>query len=666
MKYTRSQYETFYYLHKLLPYLKTKRSYQRDLMAINVHKMQGRLVPQLGKIDPYEPTKERAKGCRQIEKALAEYGPIYTKLPPSPQQNNISYLVRVFHLNSKEEAVIRFLSVIHYNDLFKRCLNEFEGDIPQENEALALIAGCPCGMEFSILNKRAPIKQLGIMREVRYGNGWKLTNWALGFINTAHKNDDARYKALIGSPLACNAEFTGKDFSYLEAADLALRLMKQAKRTKGFNILLYGAPGTGKTSFAKVLAQSANLDLYPVGVCNNGEEEHNYRLQQLYRQQFLLKHVKKACLLFDEGEDMFSSLETCTSKVEINNLLENNDVPVIWTTNKIQCMDPAYIRRFTLAVYFDKPPVEVRQKIWNKYLSVNKIICTTGDTFTLAKKYEVPPAMIAGAAQAARMAKGNLTTVKEHLSFMEQALHGGYKKPAVAQDTPRFYPALIHADVDLRTLTAQLRSLGRLNFSLCLYGASGTGKSAYARYLAEQLGLEVQQRRASDLINPFVGETEQKIARAFAVAKENKALLVFDEADSFLRDRSMAVRSWEVSSVNEMLTWMESHPYPFICTTNLMDTLDPASLRRFSFKVKYDFLTAQQVKEAFSCFFGLDISLQQAAGLDKLTPGDFTLVKNKAEILGQSTRFDALKELLETEQKLKHSAYGKSIGFRIN
>lgn len=140
----------------------------------------------------------------------------------------------------------------------------------------------------------------------------------------------------------------------------------------------------------------------------------------------------------DEGEDIFSSLETRTSKVEINNLLENNEVPVIWTTNKIHRMDPAYIRRFTLAVCFDKPPVEMRQKIWNKYLSANKITYTKGDTLALAKKYEVQPSMIAGAAQAARMAKGGLPTVQEHLSFMIQALNGGRKNPEEEKQTSAF------------------------------------------------------------------------------------------------------------------------------------------------------------------------------------------------------------------------------------
>ena len=248
---------------------------------------------------------------------------------------------------------------------------------------------------------------------------------------------------------------------------------------------------------------------------------------------------------------------------------------------------------------------------------------------------------------------------------MTQALNGGYKKPEEARKTESFCPALIHADMDLNALTEQLKGLGRLNFSLCLYGASGTGKSAYARYLAEQLGLDVLHRRASDLISCYVGETEQNIAKAFARAKENKAMLIFDEADSFLRDRSTAMRSWEISSVNEMLTWMESHPYPFICTTNLMDTLDPASLRRFCFKVKYDFLTREQVCKAFKHFFGLAVSSADISDLDKLTPGDFALVKNKAEILGKTSQFLAVKGMLETEQKLKHNAGGNGIGFHV-
>lgn len=665
MNYTQEQYETLYYLNKLLPRLKTMKKFERDLI-LAAQKIKEDLVPGLKKLDAFGNSPKIRKVLAEIEQVLAKYGENYPKITPTPAQKNMEYLVHIFRLSKEERAVVYFLSAMQNNELLQECVREFGADLEEEEETLSMVAGLPKGLGNSLLNQDAPLMRLGILFRTRYRGNLNLSSWVQEFIFSLHKNDAARYKALIGAPVPSKDELTAKDFAYVEAAKLATRLMKQAKHTKGFNILLYGTPGTGKSSFAQVLAQSAKLNLYPVGVCNNGEEEKNYRLQQLYRKQFLLKTVKNTCLLLDEGEDIFSSLETRTSKVEINNLLENNEVPVIWTTNKIHRMDPAYIRRFTLAVCFDKPPVEMRQKIWNKYLSANKITYTKGDTLALAKKYEVQPSMIAGAAQAARMAKGGLPTVQEHLSFMIQALNGGLKNPEEEKTNIRFYPALIHADMDLQALTTQLTRLGRLNFSLCLYGASGTGKSAYARYLADKLGLEVVQRRASDLISCYVGETEQNIAKAFAQAREDKSLLIFDEADSFLRDRSTAARSWEVSSVNEMLTWMENHPYPFICTTNLMESLDPASLRRFSFKVKYNFLTSQQVKEAFDYFFGIKIALAETAGLDKLTPGDFTLVKNKAEILGTSTQFSAVKEMLETEQKLKHNAYGNGIGFRAN
>ena len=133
----------------------------------------------------------------------------------------------------------------------------------------------------------------------------------------------------------------------------------------------------------------------------------------------------------------------------------------------------------------------------------------------------------------------------------------------------------------------------------------GTGKSAFARYLAERLGLEVLQKRTSDLLSPWVGETEQQIAAAFAEARDAQAFLVFDEADSLLGDRRNAHRSWEVSQVNEMLTWMESHPLPFACTTNFGEHLDPATLRRFVFKVRLDYLAPAQVEEAFRTYFAL-------------------------------------------------------------
>ena len=653
MTYTHEENETCYYLNELWPYLKTIESFDQDLLRLEYFLFHGQ----------FKRLSEKNK-IKKMKEIVAEQSEIYLQNPPSYRQGNVAYLARLFNLSKSEETIIRFLVDVDNNQTLKRSLSRFEHDLEEKEKTLGAVAGASYGETASLLHADAPLLRLGLL-ERQYGGCYGLKNWAKKFFAILYKDDAHRYRALLGTPLKADEVFTRKDFAYVEGTDFALKLIKKAKQTKGFNILLYGVPGTGKTSFAKFLARSAKLDLFPVGIANEAEDAKNYRLHAYFRKQLLLKNVPNACLLFDEGEDMFSSAATCTSKIEINNFLENNKVPVIWTTNKIYHMDPAFIRRFTLAICFKRPPVEVRGKIWDKYLTRHRITCSKQDITALAKKYEVPPSMIESAARATCMVKGNLDTVKAHLSLMRQALNGGYKEPEEVQRTENFNPSLIHADMDLSALTNQVKSLGRLNFSLCLYGASGTGKSAYARHLAQMLGLEVIQRRASDIISMFVGGTEKNIAQAFSEAKEAKAMLVFDEADTFLRDRSLARNSWEVSGVNEMLTWMESHPYPFVCTTNLMDTLDPASLRRFSFKVKYDFLTREQVCEAFRHFFGVSVQASEVGALNRLTPGDFALVKNKAELLGKITHTDALKEMLAAEQKLKSVSRGGGIGFRL-
>ena len=170
------------------------------------------------------------------------------------------------------------------------------------------------------------------------------------------------------------------------------------------------------------------------------------------------------------------------------------------------------------------------------------------------------------------------------------------------------------------------------------------------------------QKRASDLISPWVGETEQQIAAAFAEARDAESFLVFDEADSLLADRRFAHRSWEVSQVNEMLTWMESHPLPFACTTNFGEHLDPATLRRFIFKVTLDYLAPSQVETAFRGYF----ALRPPAGLGELsalTPGDFAVVRRKAEILGELADPDTLTAMLRAECDAKPNR-PRTIGFR--
>ena len=238
------------------------------------------------------------------------------------------------------------------------------------------------------------------------------------------------------------------------------------------------------------------------------------------------------------------------------------------------------------------------------------------------------------------------------------------KKPSEAE---YYDPAFIRADVDLAALTAGLQA--NPSARLCLYGPPGTGKTAYGHWLAQQLKKRLITKRASDLLSPFVGENERNIADAFKQAQQQQAILMIDEVDSFLNDRRNTRSSWEASLVNEMLTQMENFSGIFIASTNRMDGLDQAALRRFDLKAKFDFLTAAQAWKLFvrhckklGLAHGKKALPLQLASVEYLTPGDFAAVVRMARF-SPLTSAEAFIQALSSEVSHKEQVKKRRFGF---
>ena len=207
--------------------------------------------------------------------------------------------------------------------------------------------------------------------------------------------------------------------------------------------------------------------------------------------------------------------------------------------------------------------------------------------------------------------------------------------------------------------------------TLCFYGPPGTGKTALAEHIAKALDKPLMIRQASDLVSKYVGETEQNMAKMFAEAQAEQSVLLLDEADSFLRSRRMAERSYEVSEVNEMLQGMERFTGVFICTTNLFDDLDEAALRRFTFKIRFHPLRREQREQMFvaEALAGDAAALtpeqqQRLAAMDQLVPGDFAAVQRQVDILGLAFDPDGFLAQLESEHRVKPEVrQRRGIGF---
>lgn len=468
-------------------------------------------------------------------------------------------------------------------------------------------------------------------------------------------------RALLGHPM--KSELDWEDFSHLgEDARFLLDLLAGSLRQgqRGVSVLLYGPPGTGKTEFARTLAARLNTDLYALGEedSHGGSPDTRERLGSIQMAQSLLRDHGEALLMVDEAEDVLDSpgasfglfglgpvrRQPQTARVFLHRLLENAPAPMLWVCNRVGSIDSAVLRRFSYVMEVQPPSKRSRQRVWMRSLTHHGY---NNCESLAARCAELPvsPGIAAQAVRSACIAGRGAEAVEQVARQLGKGVSG---KPLPRRDvqSTSFSLDLICCDHDIAELTARLADLPDPRFSLCVDGPPGTGKSAWVRHLAERLDMEVRLQRASDLLDMFVGGTETNIARAFARAQAAGELLVFDEADSFLCDRRGAQRSWEVTAVNEMLTWMESHPLPFACTTNLLDAVDPAAMRRFTFKLRFEYLDEVRVRAAFQRFF--EVGWPNSVPLvDRLAPGDFAVVKQRARIEGIEDRVGLAKMLVE-------------------
>ena len=448
---------------------------------------------------------------------------------------------------------------------------------------------------------------------------------------------------LLGRP--ARASLGWSDFEHLgDLRDLAARIVAAAGKLggasrRGANLLFYGAPGTGKSEFAKTLGARVGFSVQFCGETNeaNGEPNRRERVAALLIANAIGGVARRTIVVVDEADDLFAGLgdddgsERRGSKVFMNRLLEGAVAPTIWITNDVDRLGPAIVRRMNLALRFPKPTLSVRRTMVAKIARAVDFRLDESAALELARS-PAPPALIENAIRSAAQIRGSVSDARVILDAGLRAL--GRRRAPTAEAPIPFDPALSSADVDLARLADQVARSRSRALSFCFSGPPGTGKSAYARHLAERLDLDVVERRFSDLSSMWLGELEKAIAAAFEEAADLRAFLVLDEVDSLLRDRRAAQQSWEVTQVNEMLTRMERHPCPFACTTNAPELLDAAAARRFLFKVRFLPMTAQQIGQAYRRAFAAEAPAF-VLRLECLTPADFAIVVRKASVLGE-------------------------------
>jgi SpoVK/Ycf46/Vps4 family AAA+-type ATPase len=610
-------------------------------------------------------------------------------------EKNIKALAGLLQLNKAERALLLYGTLARYQRDMRSILVEFKvNNAPEAYAAFAEVAGVSAQELGEALSAGSRLERIGLVENLISEHN--ITDLAdlmkvsekLPPVLMRQYRDHAELMAVF-TRLSTKSALTLQDFSFVhdDAAVLCQLLTNAvARKEAGINILLYGPPGTGKTELAKVVAQSAGLELFEVEYAdrdgNSLSGRERYRSLQIA--QVFLKGSAHAALLFDEVEDVFPPLSSETAhllaradasaapashsvngKAWVNQILETNAVPTLWVTNRIEQIDPAFRRRFAYHLELKSPPPGARESLVRKTLA--DLPVSDALVARLSARKGLTPAQIRTAARFANLAtedqpeKGPAleALIERQLRNADAALGNAAASRAVPTALRSY--ALDWLNVECRyeipRLVEALKTRG--HGSLCFYGPPGSGKTALAEHLAQALGRPLLVRQASDLLSKYLGETEQNMAAMFREAESEGALLLLDEADSFLQDRRNSQRSYEVSEVNEMLQGMERFRGVFVCTTNLMDRLDPAALRRFSFKIRFGPLTAAQRETVFLAESGLTTAAlsqplaTRLAALDQLCLGDFAAVLRQADILGETLDPLALLEQLEAEHRIK-------------
>ncbi len=179
-------------------------------------------------------------------------------------------------------------------------------------------------------------------------------------------------------------------------------------------------------------------------------------------------------------------------------------------------------------------------------------------------------------------------------------------------DMSRFLPT--KADLDATRTVIDARkiadTLARMNVhylpSILLYGATGCGKTTFARFLAAEAKLPFVMLKLSNVVDSLLGQTDKNIVKVFDYAALEPCVLCLDEIDALALRRGQEDSTGAISRATiTLMQQLDQMPNDtiIVATTNRFDDLDPAFVRRFTIQHEVKPLSYDEAKRLCEMFF---------------------------------------------------------------
>lgn len=256
------------------------------------------------------------------------------------------------------------------------------------------------------LNESHILLKTGLLEFTQKGN---LSDSTLELTTTAKElmlGDDAKLfmKSAKGTDIILPENIKKKELFYSAENQTEINRLKSSLEDKNFHsirerlaekglpkgiaVLLYGAPGTGKTESVYQIAKETGRKIFHIDIssaksCWFGESEKIVKriftdYKQMCKAAKPEQGEKMPILLFNEADGILSKRKDVSSSnvAQTENAIQNIileemeklDGIMICTTNLAENLDSAFERRFLFKIEFENPTVEAKQKIWKSKL----------------------------------------------------------------------------------------------------------------------------------------------------------------------------------------------------------------------------------------------------------------------------------------------------------
>ena len=420
---------------------------------------------------PAPGTKLHARLRKRIELMLSRY-----KEPEAgtlPFEINASYAAAAFGLSQLEKQFLQLALRARRSASLRDFIGQSCLALDEVPRTVAAVLGVPAQAIEGCLRPNERLLRCGLLQYepgrvgiFNHFGGLFMPESMWVTMSTSFQDEHAWTQAIIGRPVASTLAW--EDFAHLgDGADMAWRLLNGAVEagTPGVHIMLAGPPGTGKSEFAAALAAKAAISLYAVGETddNRGEPSRGERLSALQASQAMLHGQSRVAILLDEAEDVLESRHThgdrkdAISKAYVNRMLETSSIPTIWTSNALDTMDLATVRRMSLIIRVTVPDAPGREIIWRRVLQHEQLALDADAAGRLAKKWAAPAAAAAMAARTTRLAKGAEAELQVALGGIMSVLGRDEAfMDAAPESRSAFDPELTACSQDLEALSTLL------------------------------------------------------------------------------------------------------------------------------------------------------------------------------------------------------------------